>query len=211
MRLFNTIVIFIVCICYWTTTTAQVNDITPSAQITMYKSYNDYIDKKGIDYEFVKISGWKKIMIKVDGKTTTFPVEDFWGWTYKKVLFRVDKSTKTYGAVVKAGNCIYYEQGYGWMSALKNLLTFFTYSSVGQNQYISQDLESEMYVLEPDEMKDFSANYPQFASVASCISSNWKYYNAGGNFNGSIKCIDVFLDGTNTMEETKIKGQWAVN
>ncbi len=156
---------------------SQTDNGNDTNSITFYYSYDELLKEKGDQYdEFIKMPSWQKITVAKEQKKTTFSLNNFWGWKYKGVLFRVQNTTETCGAVIENGSVVYYENGHTWMYYLKQGARSILYPSRSgdKEQYLSKKLDSDMVALvwEKD-IKEFKANNPDLASLIDCVLKDW--------------------------------------
>lgn len=160
-----------------------------NAQITVYTSYDDYKNKKGITYEGFQYHTATnknfKLLFKSDGKKTVISCKDIWGFTYKKEyqegLFRVDRTDNQPCRVLSLGKIVYYENGGAHLNMLNSYIAEAPIA-FGYFCYLSKDINSDFVPMPAflanksrQEYKAFKEGNPQYKELFDCIEKDYDY------------------------------------
>jgi hypothetical protein len=156
-----------------------------NSQITVYTSYDDFINKKGKTYEGFQYHTATnknfKLLFKSDGKKTVISCKDIWGFTYKDVLFRVDRTDNQPARVVSDEKIVYYENGGAHIKMLKNYSSEAEIS-FGYFCYLSRDLTSDFVPMPAflanksrQGYNSFKEKNPQYKELFDCIEKDYDY------------------------------------
>ena len=164
-----------------------LSSIFSNAQVTVYRTFDEYKNGKG--QEFDNLKNYKQIDAKIrlvlskNNIESAIICKDIWGFMYKNSLFRVDKDNSGYSLamVVATGKLVYYENGLAHLRMLYHETNSSSYDSFdGYAAYISKDLNSFMVPIEKASVythhikvkkgiKKFKKEYPQFNDFFDCL------------------------------------------
>ncbi len=183
------------------------------AQIIVYKTYQNYLDKDGQvmndDYfESYESTVRHSLIFKASsGKLSTFYPKEIWGLTCKDKIFRSVKGE--IGMLVDTGRVNYWVNGF---DALVSLIDpnnkVGNLSKYESDCYLSSgDINAKLYrmpidILTMRDWNSFKKDFPDYEDLADCISfskSNW---------NGNRKMIkDCVLASNKAYNKKQAKKQ----
>ena len=180
-----------------------------SAQLIIYKTYDEYKNKGGEKYDesytydhgsgsdsfggyIVVFSNDKKDKVKITcGK--------IWGYSYKGMLFRITESKKVPVALLNMGKVCYYENGFAYMKTAGADSAQSVNIYLGGVSYLSKDLQSEVILIPTgyssegaSEMKKFKKEHPETSEMVDCLAHHkhegyGEFRNCVNMYNGSAK------------------------
>ena len=173
--------------------------------VIVYKTYDDYKNKKGIVYDELKTYGnTGRFTMKVakDGTKVKYSWKDFWGFSYKNKLFRSTSISGIVMLVMDGKKILYYENG------LAHLAMLYSDSSSGGASgsvcFFSKTIISEIYLIptpfvmtagsKKKAYKDFKSKNLEYSSLFKCIEEKsspseftTQVYNCFKSFEGITK------------------------
>lgn len=157
-----------------------------NAQVTVYKSYEDFQNKKGENYDdyhgFMHSAGNVKLTFKKEGKKNKIHCKEMWGFQYNEALFRIDNNNQP-ARVISVGKIIYYENGIAHLSMIRDNKESGDFS-IGYYCYVSKNINSELIPMPASlisdarkKIKKFKAENSEYKELFDCIENNYSYYN----------------------------------
>lgn len=171
-----------------------ITALTTFSQIKIYKTFEDFQNKKGIDVDEIReiTGGMNKgaIKTKTGKEKTTYYAKDIWGFTYKDVIFRssISGNFKTFARVKIVGDYCFYENAQAHLYMLKNNTTFAIYYD-GFRYYISKDLNSIVVPID-----NASSTNNRFTNVVN------RAYEKDPNLKQLCNCITNQKEGASGIE-----------
>lgn len=183
------------------------------AKLTVYNNYEDYVSKKGIqyegDFEFREITKHMSLnaakfrnVDKENGeRRVKVKLWVVWGFQFGDHLFRVTEKYDVPVYVRQEGSLIYYENGIAILRMLKRgkSLDEETYryetkttspaiimdsSLISASMFVSKTLKSRIYPFSPKEKKKLVGLLPEIAAVYECLDGS-----VGRQMKRSRKCF----------------------
>lgn len=156
-----------------------------NAQITVYRTYEDFQNKNGEEYEdylgYSHSMGKVKLFFIKDKKEIKTHCKDIWGFIYKDAFFRIDKNYNQPARVISAGKIVYYENGIAHLSMIRDNSESGEFS-IGYYCYVSKSIDSELIpmpgALVTDarkKIKSFKEENPQYVELFDCIEKDYNY------------------------------------
>lgn len=158
-----------------------------SAQITVYRTYEDFQNKTGEEYDdylgYSHSIGTVKLILKKDDKKIKIHCRDLWGLNYKDAFFRIDKKYNQPTRIISSGKIVYYENGIAHLSMIRDNSESGKFS-IGYFCYVSKSIDSELIPM-PGELisdarkkiKKFKEENPEYKELFDCIEKNYNYIN----------------------------------
>jgi hypothetical protein len=144
-------------------------------EIVAYKTYEDYLAKKGDKMDSYFGRGNTKrgmeIYFKQDGKEITVSAKNYWGFKAEDCLFRFDSDNQLI-KLANNGKIVYWENG---MANLQTCLDLTTSSQFiyGHPSYFSVSLNGEVTPLSIKTLKKFKEEHPEHAELCDCIGEDF--------------------------------------
>lgn len=165
------------------------------AEITVFKTYEDFLSDKGETYEEYKnhiaVMGSVKLILMKDRKKKTINCKDIWGFRMDDMLFRVHKKFKQPAKVMYEGSVVYYENGLAHLEMIKQDREFINITT-GYAVYFSKDLSSELVPMPSSGQtggkgyKKFKNENPKLQSFFKCVDQAPVFY----SIRECVKTID---------------------
>ena len=154
--------------------------ISYSQKMTVYKTFEDYSNDKGVEYdEFRKtmtVVSNLFLFVKKGKKKSKISCKEIWGFKYGDALFRIDQEIFYPARLMVAENLYYWENGIGHLIMIRDNKEIASYR--GFDYYLSKDLTSKMVGISfsnsinasmHDNYRKFKQDYPEFTEIYDCI------------------------------------------
>ena len=157
-----------------------------NGQVVVFKTYKDYTDKKGTQYDDYYNMKWNAsqnvtMIFKKDGDKVKIPCNEIWGFTFRGTLFRCDKVNCQPTCVISIGKVVYYENGEAHLEMIDKGSSSGSYE-VGNFSYLSRDLNSELVPMPlswaaagKKKYVEFTQKNPEFKKLYDCIETRYDY------------------------------------
>ncbi len=165
-------------------------------QIQVFKSYNDYLDKKFESFDDVNYSNSSLTFQSSDNKTK-YKYDEIWGFTFDKYLYRTNKNDLY--QVLTFGKIVSYTNGEVSLKLRKGKTVFYTVPSEVATTWISSGLNNDIYLtgFNPYNSKPPKKYRSSFEKFQSDYPEHQKFYNCIDGSNNSQKlqqCLSDYND-----------------
>lgn len=173
-----------------------VSEKPQEPEITVYKTYEDFNQKKGQDYDTYHSAnslGAKVTLVFIHkGDKVKVKCGDIWGFRYRDALYRTDTNYEMPVKLISFGRLCYYENGPAHLAMMKNGTNSAEFG-IGAFCYASVDLRSEIFQFSGKKSdgkkarEHFVAVDPIYAEYFDCLGF------PGNNVPASHrKCVEQF-------------------